>query len=149
MLVNTGLQQKGVALIMSIVLLLVITVVAIGSIRSTTMQERMSANFQEGMRLFQGSENKLGAAYAAALIAAEAQSSQENIAATTASGITSNGSLSQHSISLAFGHSEFVYRNYNTNVTSWIDHDSDGVLDVGESSSSHSQGVSVLVPLID
>lgn len=149
MLTNTKFQQNGIALLMSIILLLVITIVAVGGLRSTTMQERMSANFQEGIRLFQGSENKLNDTFVATLLASETKTTQGAVAATTSSGVTSSGVYSQSSISLAVGYSEFIFRNYKNNVTTWIDHDGDGVLDADESSSTHSQGVTVLVPLVN
>jgi type IV pilus assembly protein PilX len=51
--------QKGSALIVSLVLLLVLTVLSISAMRGTTMQERMAGNFRETNAAFQAAEAAL------------------------------------------------------------------------------------------
>jgi type IV pilus assembly protein PilX len=58
-------RQGGVALIVALVLLLVITVLGLASMRGTALQERMSANMFDRSIAFQRSEAALRAAEAA------------------------------------------------------------------------------------
>ncbi|HZP11005.1 MAG TPA: PilX N-terminal domain-containing pilus assembly protein [Nevskiaceae bacterium] len=57
--------QRGVALAISLILLLVITLVGIMAIRLTTVQQRITANFYDREVGFQGAEASLVAAAAA------------------------------------------------------------------------------------
>lgn len=54
-------RQKGMALIIGLMLLLVITLLGIASMRGSTMQERMSANNQQQTITFQGAESAIRA----------------------------------------------------------------------------------------
>lgn len=54
--------QRGVALIVALVLLLVVTVLGLASMRGTSLQERMSANMYDRSLAFQRSEGALRAA---------------------------------------------------------------------------------------
>lgn len=58
----TNLRQRGVALIVALVLLLVVTVLGLASMRGTALQERMSANMFDRSLAFQRSEAALRAA---------------------------------------------------------------------------------------
>lgn len=58
-------RQRGVALIVALVLLLVVTVIGLASMRSTSLQERMSANMVDRSLAFQRAESALRAAEAA------------------------------------------------------------------------------------
>lgn len=49
-------KQQGMALVMGLMLLLVITLLGIATLRGTSMQERMSANNQQQAITFQGAE---------------------------------------------------------------------------------------------
>lgn len=55
-------QQKGVALFVALIMLLIVTVLGLASMRSTTLQERMSANMFDRSLAFQRSEAALRAA---------------------------------------------------------------------------------------
>jgi type IV pilus assembly protein PilX len=55
-------KQEGVALIVALVLLLIVTVLALASIRGTSLQERMSANMYDRSLAFQRSEAAMRAA---------------------------------------------------------------------------------------
>ena len=50
---RSGRQQRGVALAVALVLLLIATLLGLAGIRSTTMQERMSANMYDRSLAFQ------------------------------------------------------------------------------------------------
>jgi type IV pilus assembly protein PilX len=58
-------NQRGVALIVSLVLLVVATLIGLAGIRGTTLQERMSANMYDRSLAFQRAEAALRAAEAA------------------------------------------------------------------------------------
>lgn len=55
-------KQQGVALVVALVLLLIVTVLALASIRGTSLQERMSANMYDRSLAFQRSEAAMRAA---------------------------------------------------------------------------------------
>jgi type IV pilus assembly protein PilX len=55
-------RQQGVALVVALVLLLVVTVIGLASMRGTSLQERMSANMYDRSLSFQRSEAALRAA---------------------------------------------------------------------------------------
>ena len=54
--------QRGAALVIALIMLVVITLLALASIRSTTIQERMSSNMYDRSLAFQRSESALRAA---------------------------------------------------------------------------------------
>jgi type IV pilus assembly protein PilX len=58
-------RQRGVALVVALVLLLVITVMGLASMRGTSLQERMSANMYDRSLAFQRAEAALRGAEAA------------------------------------------------------------------------------------
>ena len=58
-------RQRGIALIVALLLLVVISLVGLSSIRNTTLQERMSANLYDRDLAFQVAESALRAAEAA------------------------------------------------------------------------------------
>lgn len=55
-------DQRGVALIVSLVLLVVATLIGLAAVRSTTLQEHMSANMYDRSLAFQRAESALRAA---------------------------------------------------------------------------------------
>jgi type IV pilus assembly protein PilX len=55
-------RQQGVALVVALVLLLVVTIIGLASMRGTSLQERMSANMYDRSLAFQRSEAALRAA---------------------------------------------------------------------------------------
>lgn len=57
-------RQDGAALITALVFLVILTLLAITSISTTTLEEKMAANSQEINRVFQASETGLGLAFA-------------------------------------------------------------------------------------
>ncbi len=52
-------SQQGVVLIISLLILLVLTMIGISAISNTSMEERMSNNFQQSMMAFQASESAI------------------------------------------------------------------------------------------
>jgi len=52
-------KQKGVVLIVSLMILTVLSMVTIASLSGTTMEERMSNNFQQDMVAFKSSESAI------------------------------------------------------------------------------------------
>lgn len=58
-------RQRGIVLVVSLILVMVITMVSLASIRGTTMQERMTANLYDREIAFQAAESALRAAEAA------------------------------------------------------------------------------------
>jgi type IV pilus assembly protein PilX len=62
---NTSNRQRGVALVVALVLLLILTVLALASVRGTSLQERMSANMYDRSLAFQRAEAAMRAAEAA------------------------------------------------------------------------------------
>ena len=55
-------QQRGVALVVALVLLVVVTLVGLAAIRGTTMQQQMTSNFYDREIAFQSSEAAMRAA---------------------------------------------------------------------------------------
>ncbi len=62
---STACRQKGVALIVSLVLLVLATLIGLAAVRGTTLQEHMSANMYDRSLAFQRAESALRAAEAA------------------------------------------------------------------------------------
>jgi Tfp pilus assembly protein PilV len=52
-------RQRGIALVMGLILLVVITIIGIAAIRATTQQERMAANNQQQVLTFQTAEQAI------------------------------------------------------------------------------------------
>lgn len=52
-------RQRGVALVVALLLLLVITIVGLAAVRSTTMQQKMTSNFLDRQIAFQAAEAAL------------------------------------------------------------------------------------------
>lgn len=50
-------SQRGVALIMSLVMLLILTILGVSSVQTTSLQERMSNNARDANLAFQGAES--------------------------------------------------------------------------------------------
>ena len=59
---SIGNNQRGVALVVALVLLVVATLIGLAGIRGTTLQERMSANMYDRSLAFQRAESALRAA---------------------------------------------------------------------------------------
>jgi type IV pilus assembly protein PilX len=57
-LLSSG-NQKGVALFMSLVMLLILTILGLSSVQTTTLQERMSRNSRDSNLAFQAAESAL------------------------------------------------------------------------------------------
>ena len=56
---ETEHAQRGVALIVSLILLVIVTVIGLAAIRSTTLQEKMASNLQDRQIALQNSEAAL------------------------------------------------------------------------------------------
>lgn len=56
---GTEHAQRGVALIVALILLVIVTVIGLAAIRSTTMQEKMASNLQDRQIALQNSEAAL------------------------------------------------------------------------------------------
>ncbi len=52
-------SQQGVVLIVSLLILLVLSIIGVSAISNTSMQERMSNNFQQSMVAFQANESTI------------------------------------------------------------------------------------------
>ena len=59
---RTGRRQQGVALIVSLILLVLATLIGLASVRGTNLQEHMSANMYDRSLAFQRAESALRAA---------------------------------------------------------------------------------------
>lgn len=59
--VGINKRQTGVALVVGLVMLLVVTLIAVAGMSSSTMHETMSANAQNINRTFQAAESSVGA----------------------------------------------------------------------------------------
>ncbi len=57
------LRQRGVVLIISLILLVVLTLLGVASLNTTTLQEKMSSGIQEVNRAFQAGESGLDDAF--------------------------------------------------------------------------------------
>lgn len=58
-LVRVPARQRGVALVTSLMILLILTILGVTAMRTSTLQEKMSANIQESTRAFQVAESGL------------------------------------------------------------------------------------------
>lgn len=58
-------EQRGVALVVSLILLIVVTLIGLAAVQGTTMQMRMTSNFYDRSVAFQGAEAGLAAGAAA------------------------------------------------------------------------------------
>lgn len=58
-----AVRQTGTTLVIALILLLVLTVLGVSSINTVTVEERMAANTQEGVRSFQAAEAALSVAF--------------------------------------------------------------------------------------
>lgn len=56
-----GQKQSGAALIVSLIILLVLTLIGVAGMNTSVMQERMAVNAQNSNRAFQAAESTLGA----------------------------------------------------------------------------------------
>lgn len=54
-----GRQQRGTALVMSMVILLILTILGIAAMGTASLEEKMSGNTQEGTRAFEAAESGL------------------------------------------------------------------------------------------
>ncbi len=77
-----GQQQQGVALAMSLMVLVVLTILGISGMKTGLLQSRMSVNAQESATAFQAAESAVGANIAANLAAAKAGASPFNMSST-------------------------------------------------------------------
>lgn len=55
----SGLRQRGMALVMSLVLLLAMTLLVLAAAQSTVLQERMAGGLQDQLRAFEAAESAL------------------------------------------------------------------------------------------
>lgn len=81
-------SQRGMILVVSLIMLLLLTVLAISASTTATLQERMAFNAQENNVAFQTAESGLAAVSVAAMKACSAPSSQSIQPVTYASGRT-------------------------------------------------------------
>lgn len=58
-LIRNSSSQQGMALVIGLILLLVMTLMSIAAMRTTMMQERMAGSFQDNQRAFQAAETAL------------------------------------------------------------------------------------------
>ena len=58
-----GMHQRGVALIMSLVILLILTILGISAMGTSSLEQKMSGNIQEGTHAFEAAESGLNQAF--------------------------------------------------------------------------------------
>lgn len=58
-MINPNVTQRGFALIVSMIVLLVMTVLVINAVRNTSLNEKMSGNYMDRTRAFQAAEQGL------------------------------------------------------------------------------------------
>ncbi|WP_455208163.1 pilus assembly PilX family protein [Kaarinaea lacus] len=56
-MISTNRKQQGSALVISLLILLVLTIIGVTALNSTVMEERMSSNFQTGNTAYQAAES--------------------------------------------------------------------------------------------
>jgi type IV pilus assembly protein PilX len=56
---SAGDRERGTALIMSLIILMILTILGITAISTSTLEEKMSGNVQEGTRAFEVAESGL------------------------------------------------------------------------------------------
>ena len=61
-LADPTVQQRGVALVMALVILFILTLLGIASMSTSTLQEKMAGNIQEATRAFQAAESGINSA---------------------------------------------------------------------------------------
>lgn len=55
----SGVRQRGVALVVGLILLLVLTMIGVIAIKSSTQQQRMAASYQQQTQTFQAAESNI------------------------------------------------------------------------------------------
>ncbi|MDH3513269.1 MAG: PilX N-terminal domain-containing pilus assembly protein [Gammaproteobacteria bacterium] len=63
MALSAGASQRGTALIMSMVILMILTILGITAMGTASLEEKMSGNTQEATRAFQAAESGLSEAF--------------------------------------------------------------------------------------
>lgn len=58
-----GMRQRGVVLVMSLVILLILTILGISAMGTSSLEEKMSGNIQEGTHAFEAAESGLNQAF--------------------------------------------------------------------------------------
>jgi len=58
-----GTRQRGIALIMSLVILLILTILGISAMGTSSLEQKMSGNIQEGTHAFEAAESGLNEAF--------------------------------------------------------------------------------------
>lgn len=94
-------RQSGVALVISLVLLLVITLIAISGMKSSIMQEKMAANAQNSNKTFQAAESAVGT-LTELLTGGTVSTLQESMAAADQYSSPSHFSISDPDISATY-----------------------------------------------
>lgn len=61
---STNKNQRGSALIVSLLILLVLTIIGVTALNSTVMEEKMSSNFQTGNTAYQAAESAVNQTFA-------------------------------------------------------------------------------------
>lgn len=60
---SAGLPQRGAALVMALVILLILTILGITAIGTSSLEEKMAGNIQETTRAFEAAESGLNKAF--------------------------------------------------------------------------------------
>ncbi|NMG63686.1 hypothetical protein GPA19_01800 [Azoarcus indigens] len=94
-------EQHGVALVVALILLLLVTMIGLAGMRGTTLQERMTSNLYDRELAFQAAESALRAAEAA--IVADETAFQTDCSATACPTTPSIDGITWISPSLALG----------------------------------------------
>lgn len=62
-MLNKNRKQQGSALVISLLILLVLTIIGVTALNSTVMEEQMSSNFQTGNTAYQAAESAVNRAF--------------------------------------------------------------------------------------
>ena len=139
-------RQQGMALIVAIVMLLLISVISISSMRLITFHEKMATGLQESIRLGQAAENKvhdmlkLGARMPAS-IGVEKNSLTKITTRATSVAV-------RRSIAVGYDPARWRFQHFDITAEAWID-DGNGNVEKLEPGVTHRQGLAILSPVVE
>lgn len=136
-----GRQQHGTALVMSMVILLILTILGIAAMGTASLEEKMSGNTQESTRAFEAAESGLTEALNTA---GSLQLSGSSSNSFTYSGMNATADVSTQFIQFSSPKRGSGYSNKNFQSANF-DQSSTGRTGVGAKAVVH-QGIAQIVP---
>ncbi len=137
-------QQQGMALLVVIVMLLMISAISISSIRSNTFHEKMTTSLQDSIRLGQSADNEINNM----ISAGPTMPATSAAAASSLTNITSGASSATVRRSMAVGFDGANWQHFDITAEAWID-DGDGDVEEFEPGVTHYQGYAILSPAVE